>query len=68
MRGRKFGFMALKLDMIKAYERVEREFLEVLMHKMGYDSRWIDLIMKCVNISYSILINGIPKNGFLKRN
>ena len=33
------GFMTLKLDMSKAYDQVERDFLENLMRKMGFSKR-----------------------------
>ena len=62
----KGGFMALKLDMSKAYNRVEWPFLECIMRKMGFDERWITLMMLCVStVSYSIPINGVP-NGFIR--
>ena len=66
----KEGYMAVKLDMSKAYDRVECHFLRVMMQKMGFCSRWINWIMKCVEtVSYSFNINGevkeyiVPERG-----
>ena len=61
----KIGFMARKLDMSKAYNRVEWTYLETLMLKMGFCAKWITLIMACVrSVTYSILINREPQ-GFI---
>jgi len=50
---------AIKLDMSKAYDRVEWPFLRKMMLKLGFHSRWVDLIMKCVTtVSYCIKVNG----------
>jgi hypothetical protein len=61
----KTGFMGLKLDMSKAYDRVEWKFLETTMQRMGFASKWIELIMACVtSVSYSVLVNGNPVGCF----
>jgi hypothetical protein len=74
LKGKK-GFMAVKVDMSKAYDRVEWNFLEGVMEKMGFDRRWIELTMMCVrSVSYGVIINGkvcrsiIPQRGLRQGN
>ena len=51
--------MAIKLDMSKVYDQVEWGYLDVMMQKMGFQERWISLMMMCVTtVSYLVLING----------
>lgn len=55
------GFMALKLDMSKAYDQVEWSFLEAIMQHLGLGERIRRIIMSCLkSVSYSILLNGQP--------
>ncbi|XP_065634090.1 secreted RxLR effector protein 78-like [Quercus suber] len=57
--------MVVKLDISKAYNRVEWTFLQRMMVKLGFDPNWVQLAMETVTMaSYSILINGEPR-GFV---
>ena len=58
----KLGFMALKVDMSKAYDRVEWNFLEKIMERLVFDIKWISLISCCIRtVSFSILVIGEPR-------
>lgn len=39
---------AMTLDICKAYDRIGGCFLDVIMRKLGFDDKWVRLILNCV--------------------
>lgn len=66
VRRRWHNFQAiLKLDMQKAYDRVEWDFLCDYMLKLGFNVKWVSWIKDCIlSVSFSILVNGEPSAIF----
>ena len=66
----KKGSLTLKLDVSKAYDRVELKFLKGIMVRLGFPMIWIERVMCYVSTaSFSVCINGkaygniIPSRG-----
>ncbi|KAL6558460.1 hypothetical protein OROMI_018810 [Orobanche minor] len=56
----------IKLDMEKAYDRLNWNFITQVMTKFGFSNVWINFIKACIsNCWFSILVNGQPI-GFFK--
>ena len=61
----KRGLCAIKLDMHKAYDRVEWNFPKKIMLKMGFNRRWVQLIMACVSsVKYNVRFNSMEIGVF----
>nr|GEY76180.1 hypothetical protein [Tanacetum cinerariifolium] len=66
---RKKKLMLFKVDFEKAFDSVSWKYLDYMLHKMGFGSRWRTWINNCLmSARASILINGSPTSEFsLKR-
>ena len=61
----KSPWMGLKIDMEKAYDRLEWEFLHKVMKCFGFPEVWIQWVLQCITTpTFSILINGAPYRFF----
>jgi hypothetical protein len=55
-----------KLDLEKAYDHVNWNFLLYLLKKCGFGETWRDWIEHCIStVRFSILVNGTPFGFFL---
>lgn len=62
---RKKGFGALKIDMCKAYDRVNWTFLKAVMLAMNFSTTWVEWVIECVTtVKYVLLVNGSPSQTF----
>jgi hypothetical protein len=58
------GFL-LKLDLAKAFDRLEWNFLTEALHRLGLHSNFINLLRACYSTSsFSILVNSEPAHYF----
>jgi hypothetical protein len=59
------GICAVKLNMHKAYDRVEWHFLRDMMVRLGFDQGWVNLIMSCVSsVNYRVWFNSEETETF----
>ena len=64
-RSKNNSHCALKLDMMKAYNRVEWNYLEAVRIKIGLHPSWVKKVMQCVTtVSFSVLLNGSRQEEF----
>jgi len=57
----KRGEVALKIDISKAYDRVNWSFVQAMMLKLGFHEKWVNWMGMCMSkyqVKYQVLING----------
>lgn len=65
-RKHKSNWCALKLDIAKAYDKVNWNFLLAVMKKMGFPNHFTHLIHQCVSIvNFDLLLNGQRIGNFI---
>ncbi|KAM0925791.1 hypothetical protein ACQ4PT_003954 [Festuca glaucescens] len=53
------SFCAYKMDLSKAYDRVNWTFLKELLLKLGFNETWVSWIMTCVTtVKFCVQVNG----------
>ena len=58
--GKKKGFLGIKLDFQKAYDRMELTFLLEVLRVFGFNSTFVNLIHQCLSlVEFSLLLNGV---------
>ncbi|RVW32661.1 Transposon TX1 uncharacterized 149 kDa protein [Vitis vinifera] len=64
LKGDEAGVLC-KLDLEKAYDHINWDFLMTVMQKMGFGEKWTGWIRWCISTaSFSVLINGSPAGFF----
>ena len=59
------GYVGIKLDIAKAYDSLEWVFIEQTLTIMGFPTKIVSLIMRCIrSVTFSIMLNGQPSNVF----
>lgn len=62
---KKLSALLLKMDLIKAYDRIDWVFLQLILFHVGLEGDTVSWIMACVsNVHFAILVNGAPTGFF----
>lgn len=54
------GVVGLKIDVSKAYDRLEWAFVESMLNEFGFNRLWFERVMMCIKtVNYSFLHDGV---------
>ena len=55
----------IKVDLNKAYERCEWDFIQAILHQVQFPQLWPLFVLECITtVSYSILVSGLTSPTF----
>ncbi|KAL5772200.1 hypothetical protein ACOSQ2_012124 [Xanthoceras sorbifolium] len=61
----KKGFVAWKIELAKAYDKIQWDFIEMVLLEVGLSKHFIELIMFSIrSVKYKVLINGEASYSF----
>ena len=63
IRGKR-GFMAIKINLEKAYDRLSWQFVKSCLHEFGILVTTINLIMRITTSSFNLIWNGLTIDSF----
>lgn len=65
LKSKKQRGMMMKLDLSKAYNQLNWNYLRAILSAYGFDNRWIEWIYNMISTpNFSILVNGTPMSTF----
>ncbi|KAL9691162.1 hypothetical protein QQ045_011581 [Rhodiola kirilowii] len=65
-KGNQEKVLSLKLDMSKAYDRLEWKFLRAVLNKFGFPRDWVELVMGIVtSVVYRVRVNDLFTNDIV---
>lgn len=57
--------MLIKLDLPKAYDRLNWKYLEAILQAFGFCDRWVKWVLSMISTpNFSILLDGAPSATF----
>ena len=67
LHGKTKGFL-LKIDLAKAFDRIEWSFITSALSRNGFPSHVVTWIKSCISTpEFSVLVNGQPSTSFLSQ-
>ncbi|KAL9667161.1 hypothetical protein QQ045_001510 [Rhodiola kirilowii] len=60
------GNVLIKLDMVKAYDKISWSFILAILRKLGFQETWCDLIYRCISNCWYTVRWGGSSYGFFK--